>query len=107
MGQVQLVCMARAMPQKPKILIIDEGEFCWLHMKERVTCFVTKPHTATASVEEQSDRLIQHALQTQFPDTTILCVAHCISTLVWMDHIVVMANGKFVEQGSPRELLEQ
>jgi ABC-type multidrug transport system fused ATPase/permease subunit len=61
---------------------------------------------ATASVDAQSDGLIQHALQTQFTDTTILCIAHRISTLVWMDRIMVMEDGRIVEEGGPKSLLE-
>lgn len=83
-GQMQLICMARAIVHKPRILIIDE---------------------ATASVDGQSDKLIQHSLQTEFEDTTIVCIAHRIATLTWMDQIVVMDEGKIVEKGSPRSLL--
>jgi len=62
---------------------------------------------ATASVDFAVDKMIQDVLKTQFPNTTILCIAHRVATLVWMDSIVVMEDGKIVEQGSPKDLLIQ
>lgn len=49
--------------------------------------------------------MIQRVIETEFADTTILCIAHRISTLTWMDQIVVMEDGKVVETRTPRELL--
>jgi ABC-type transport system involved in cytochrome bd biosynthesis fused ATPase/permease subunit len=69
--------------------------------------FVLTRLPATASVDAQSDRLIQQALQTHFKDTTILCIAHRIATLTWMDRILVMDNGEIIESGIPRNLLLQ
>lgn len=62
---------------------------------------------ATASVDAQSDLLVQHALQTQFQGTTIISIAHRAATLVWMDRIIVLEDGRIVEQGSPQTLLKQ
>ncbi|KAI9727742.1 MAG: hypothetical protein M1834_007981 [Cirrosporium novae-zelandiae] len=84
-GQVQLICLARAMLFQPKILILDE---------------------ATASIDPQTDSLIQETLQSHFPiDTTIICVAHRISSVAWMDRIVVMDSGEMVEEGDVLDLL--
>lgn len=62
-------------------------------------------HKATSSIPPLTSNQIQQTLQTQFPGTTILCIAHRISTLNWMDRILVMENGRIVEDGNPVELL--
>lgn len=78
---MQLLCIARPLLQRPKILVIDEGGFME-YGSWSVRDFANGSHIATASVGPQSDELIQHALQTQFCDTTMICIAHRIATLV-------------------------
>ena len=84
-GQRQLICIARALIQKPKILLTDE---------------------ATASIDLKTDKLIQELIKTELKDTTVLTIAHRLDTIIEYDKIVVLKNGRKVEEGSPYELLE-
>lgn len=85
-GQRQLLCLARAIIRRPKILILDE---------------------ATSSVDVQTDALIQQSIREEFVDSTLLVIAHRLSTVGDFDKILVMDNGKLAEMGSPRELIEK
>ena len=86
-GQKQLLALARAIAQNPDILLIlDE---------------------ATASVDTETELLIQDALQKLMKERTSIIIAHRLSTIRHADHILVMRLGQVVEQGSHRELLNQ
>ncbi|KAK6608393.1 ATP-dependent bile acid permease 3 [Botrytis cinerea] len=85
-GQRQLLCLARAIIRRPKILILDE---------------------ATSSVDVQTDALIQQSIREEFVDSTLLVIAHRLSTVGDFDKILVMNDGKLAEMGSPRELIEK
>ncbi|CAF2809808.1 unnamed protein product [Rotaria sp. Silwood2] len=80
-GQKQLVCLARAILKKNKILVIDE---------------------ATANV---TDELIQKAIRDKFKECTVLTVAHRLRTVIDSDRIMVLSNGMLVEFDSPQVLL--
>ena len=84
-GEKQLVCMARAMLRKSKIMIMDE---------------------ATASVDYGSETIIQNALTKIFTDTTVITIAHRIKTIMDYDRIFVFNQGQLVEEGSPKSLIE-
>ena len=86
-GQKQLLALARAIAQNPDILLIlDE---------------------ATASVDTETELLIQDALQKLMKERTSIIIAHRLSTIRHADHILVMRLGQVVEQGSHRALLDQ
>jgi len=85
-GQRQLISFARALLADPRILILDE---------------------ATSSVDTQTERLIQKALARLLQGRTSFVIAHRLSTVVNADRIVVIQNGRVVEQGSHAELLSQ
>jgi ATP-binding cassette subfamily C (CFTR/MRP) protein 1 len=82
-GQRQLICLARALLKRPRVLILDE---------------------ATASVDYETDRLIQQALRSEF-DCTVLTIAHRLNTIMDVDRIIVLSSGHVLENGSPTELL--
>ncbi|KAJ8789389.1 hypothetical protein J1605_021916 [Eschrichtius robustus] len=84
-GQRQLLCLARALLQKSKILIMDE---------------------ATAAVDLETDHLIQTTIQTEFSHCTTITIAHRLHTIMDSDKVMVLDNGKIVEYGSPEELLK-
>jgi ATP-binding cassette subfamily B protein/subfamily B ATP-binding cassette protein MsbA len=85
-GQRQLISFARALLADPRILILDE---------------------ATSSVDTQTERVIQTALERLFKDRTSFVIAHRLSTITRADKIVVLDRGRVVEEGTHAELLEQ
>ena len=83
-GQRQLISFARALLADPRILILDE---------------------ATSSVDTQTEQIIQKALATLLRGRTSFVIAHRLSTITNADRIVVIQDGKIVEQGTHSELL--
>lgn len=83
-GQRQLISFARALLANPRILILDE---------------------ATSSVDTQTERLIQRALKRILAGRTAFVIAHRLSTVTNADRIVVIEDGRIVEQGAHTELL--
>ena len=83
-GQRQLISFARALLANPRILILDE---------------------ATSSVDTQTEQIIQRALATLLKGRTSFVIAHRLSTITNADKIVVIHDGKIVEQGTHSELL--
>jgi len=83
-GQRQLISFARALLADPRILILDE---------------------ATSSVDTQTEQIIQRALATLLKGRTSFVIAHRLSTITNADKIVVIHDGKIIEQGSHTELL--
>ena len=83
-GQRQLISFARALLADPRILILDE---------------------ATSSVDTQTEQIIQAALATLLKGRTSFVIAHRLSTITNADKIVVIHDGKIIEQGTHTELL--
>lgn len=83
-GERQRVAIARAILANTKILILDE---------------------ATSSLDSESERLIQEALNRLIKNKTTFVIAHRLSTIVNMDRILVLEEGKVVEEGTHRALL--
>ena len=83
-GQRQLLCMARALLKKNKILVMDE---------------------ATANVDQKTDEVIQETIKTTFTGNTVLTVAHRLNTIIDMDKVMVMDAGRVVEFDEPYILL--
>lgn len=84
-GQRQRIAIARAFLKDAPILILDE---------------------ATSALDTESERYIQHAMEHLMENRTTLVIAHRLSTIEHADHILVMDQGKIVEQGSHGELLD-
>jgi ATP-binding cassette subfamily B protein len=85
-GEKQRVAIARVLLKDPRVLILDE---------------------ATSHLDSQSEALIQEAMQTVKQGRTSLVIAHRLSTVIDADVILVMDDGRLVEQGRHEELLRQ
>ncbi|KAK3084438.1 hypothetical protein FSP39_013539 [Pinctada imbricata] len=84
-GQRQLVCLARTILRKTKILILDE---------------------ATAAVDYQTDDLIQQTIHNEFQDCTVLSIAHRLNTILDYDRVMVLKDGLIAEIDTPANLLD-
>ncbi|KAK7450079.1 hypothetical protein BaRGS_00039980 [Batillaria attramentaria] len=83
-GQRQLICLARSVLRKSKILVLDE---------------------ATAAVDMETDDVIQQTIRSEFKDSTVLTIAHRLNTIIDYDRILVMEDGQIKEFASPQQLL--
>ncbi|XP_063352993.1 ATP-binding cassette sub-family C member 4-like isoform X3 [Pelmatolapia mariae] len=84
-GQRQLVCLARAILRKTRVLIIDE---------------------ATANVDPRTDGLIQQTIRDKFQECTVLTIAHRLNTIIDCDRILVLDAGRIQEYDEPYVLLQ-
>nr|XP_006814495.1 PREDICTED: ATP-binding cassette sub-family C member 8-like [Saccoglossus kowalevskii] len=85
-GQRQLFCLARAFLKKSQILVMDE---------------------ATASIDYQTDKILQDVISTVFADRTVITIAHRISTILDSDVVLVLSDGKVIEYDTPQNLLKK
>lgn len=85
-GQRQMVCLARAILEPQRIVILDE---------------------ATSAVDTETDSMIQRVIQREFVDSTIIVVAHKLATVADFDKILVLDEGEAKEFGSPADLMKK
>ncbi len=85
-GQRQLLCLARAIVSRPRVMVLDE---------------------ATSAVDMHTDALIQRSIREEFTDASLVVIAHRLSTIADFDRVLVLSDGKVAEFGTPRELWEK
>ena len=85
-GEKQLICIARALIKKTKIILMDE---------------------ATANIDYKTETFLQNSINQGLKDCTVLTIAHRIKTIINYDKILVLNNGEIVEYDSPQKLLEK
>ncbi|KAM4525784.1 ATP-binding cassette sub-family C member 3 isoform 2-T2 [Fundulus diaphanus] len=85
-GQRQLVCLARALLRKTRILVLDE---------------------ATAAIDLETDDLIQSTIRIQFQDCTVFTIAHRLNTIMDYTRVLVLDKGQIAEFDTPTNLLSQ
>lgn len=83
-GQRQLMCLARSLLRSPKVILLDE---------------------ATASIDYESDAMIQQTIREEFSNSTILTIAHRLRSIIDYDKILVMDAGRVVEYEDPYTLI--
>jgi ABC-type multidrug transport system fused ATPase/permease subunit len=84
-GEKQRICLARAIIRDPSILILDE---------------------ATSALDSVSEQLIQDSLSRVLKDKTAIMIAHRLSTIQHADRIIVLQNGKIIDQGTSKEIMQ-
>ncbi|KAG8518496.1 Multidrug resistance-associated protein 1, partial [Galemys pyrenaicus] len=85
-GQRQLVCLARALLRKTKILVLDE---------------------ATASIDFETDNLVQSTIRREFSNCTVLTIAHRLHSVIDSDRVLVLDSGRIIEFETPQNLINQ
>jgi ABC-type multidrug transport system fused ATPase/permease subunit len=85
-GQRQLMCIARSLLRKPKILVMDE---------------------ATASIDNETDAQIQEMIRQNFGNATVLTIAHRLNTIMDSDRVLVLDEGRIAELDTPENLLQK
>merc|ERR1712086_162076 len=85
-GQRQLLCIARSLLRKPKILVMDE---------------------ATASIDNETDSIIQRMIRENFASATVLTIAHRLNTIMDSDRVLVLDDGNVAEFDTPAALMNQ
>ncbi|KAJ2829259.1 hypothetical protein IWW50_000955 [Coemansia erecta] len=84
-GQRQLICLARALLKRAKVLVLDE---------------------ATAAIDNETDKIIQETIHKEFKHCTVLTIAHRVNTIIDSDMILAVDGGKLAEYDTPQNLLE-
>ncbi|OCT93914.1 multidrug resistance-associated protein 1 isoform X2 [Xenopus laevis] len=85
-GQRQLICLARALLRKAKILVLDE---------------------ATASIDMETDNLVQGTIRKAFSDCTVLTIAHRLHSILDSERVLVLDAGQVAEFGEPQRLIQK
>ena len=83
-GERQILCLVRALISANDLVIFDE---------------------ATASIDVETEKMVQRVLDRKFKDKTMLVIAHRLSTIMGCDKVVMLDSGEIIESGNPKELM--
>ncbi|KYQ88934.1 ABC transporter C family protein [Tieghemostelium lacteum] len=83
-GEKQLICLARALLRKSKIIVMDE---------------------ASSAIDNENDQLIQQTIKKEFKNSTVVTIAHRLNTVIDYDWIIQMNDGRIEKFGRPRDIL--
>jgi ABC-type multidrug transport system fused ATPase/permease subunit len=85
MGEKQLFCFCRAILKKSPVVLLDEP---------------------TANIDVETDQMIQEMIRRVFATSTVITIAHRLTTIMDYDMVICLENGRVVEYANPRELLK-
>ena len=85
-GERQLLCLARALLQRARLLLLDE---------------------ATANVDSATDATIQRSVRTHFHDSTVVMIAHRLLTIADVNQVLLLSEGRVFQSGPPAQLLRE
>ncbi|KAF9269658.1 multidrug resistance-associated ABC transporter [Marasmius fiardii PR-910] len=102
-GEKQLLCMARAILKRSKVLVMDEATARYVAKQS----FLSRNLITGFSVDYSTDELISQTIRHEFADSTILTIAHRLRTVIDYDRIMLLDQGHIVEFDKPGKLLSQ
>lgn len=106
-GQRQILCLARAILRKNRIIILDEATANVVSYDDCSLFFCKICNVKSHLKDQRTDTMIQETIRKKFSDCTVIIVAHRLNTIIDSDRVLVMDSGKIIEFDKPYNLLTQ